>query len=728
MEVEKVLDAASFFTRAAGFAPLPFQLSWLQTAAAPIRTLEAPTGLGKTLATLVGWLWDRQQHPDLTPRRLVYQLPLRTLTDQIAQECRQVIARLGLAIPVFVLRGGQIENDYADALADDAVIVGTLDQVVSRQLMRGYCCSRWSWPRHFAALNTDVRVVVDETQLQGAAVRTAIRLQQLHQQHGGPAPRQLILCSATLDPSLLPPGTPCFGLSDADHAHPIAQRKIGRAKPLTVAGAADPLDLLRSHHQPDSLTLVVLNQVKRAQALAAQLQELPHLLLHSRFRRADRQAIERRLRDFRGVVVATQTVEAGIDLDARLLITDLCPWAAFVQRCGRVGRNNTYADAAVLVLEPDDALPYAEPELAATRARLTGLHDAAVRQLLALEAPPQPQEGQRLRGDFFVQTLFDTHPAAQGEDDISPYLRVGEMRDVSLLWRPNPTTEMAAADDRELCPVPLRTAKQRFQTVWVPRGDRWAEIPASQLRLGDLAAVSCAAGGYDPQQGWDPGSAAPVEPVAIESDARDPEDSASFGMLVPVTLPQHLADTEAEASRLCVALAVPEPLAVPLRRAALLHDIGKAHPVFQATMRANGCGAGQWAKAPGWGGRHERPGFRHELASTLAALQLGESELVAYLLMSHHGKLRMRLEPFPWQARDGPLHGIAEGEQLPAIAGVSPAAELRFPPRGLGKGWRPLASRLLSSHGPFQLAWLEAVVREADQRASRRWQILSPPI
>ena len=78
-----------------------------QGEASPIRTLEAPTGLGKTLATLVGWLWDRQQRPQATPRRLVYQLPLRTLTEQIAVECRAVMDRLGVAIPVHVLRGGQ---------------------------------------------------------------------------------------------------------------------------------------------------------------------------------------------------------------------------------------------------------------------------------------------------------------------------------------------------------------------------------------------------------------------------------------------------------------------------------------------------------------------------------------------------------------------------------------------------------------------------------------------
>ncbi len=235
------MHPASYYEAAAGFPLLPFQQAWMEhREAAPIRTLEAPTGLGKALATLMGWLWDRQQRPQATPpRRLVYQLPLRTLTEQIALECRAVMARLGVAIPVHGLRGGQIDNDYADALAAEAVIVGTLDQVVSRQLMRGYCCSRWSWPRHFAVLNTDVRVVVDETQLQGAAVRTAIRLQQLHQEQGGPAARELVLCSATLDAAILPAGTPRHGLSDADYGHLVAERKVGRrAKPLTLAGLA----------------------------------------------------------------------------------------------------------------------------------------------------------------------------------------------------------------------------------------------------------------------------------------------------------------------------------------------------------------------------------------------------------------------------------------------------------------------------------------------------------
>jgi CRISPR-associated endonuclease/helicase Cas3 len=721
------LHPSSYFEAAAGFPPLPFQLAWMeQGEAAPIRTLEAPTGLGKTLATLVGWLWDRQQRPQATPRRLVYQLPLRTLTEQIAVECRAVMARLGVAIPVHVLRGGQIDNDYADALAAEAVIVGTLDQVVSRQLMRGYCCSRWSWPRHFAALNTDVRVVVDETQLQGAAVRTAIRLQELHQELGGPAPRDLVLCSATLDTAILPADTPRHGLSDADYGHPVAERKVGRSKPLTLAGDADPAALVNSHHQEGTLTLVVVNQVRRAQAIVAQLQGLPTLLLHSRFRRAERQAIESQLREFRGVVVATQTVEAGIDLDARLLVTDLCPWASFVQRCGRVGRNNTYADAAVVVVEPAEELPYGGTELAETRRRLDGLGDACVRNLMAVEAPAQPDLGRRLRGDIFTQDLFDTHPAAQGDIDISPYLRVGEMRDVSLLWRLEPNPAMAPPEDSELCSVPLRALRQRHPNVWIPRGDGWVEIPSAQLAVGGVAAVACAAGGYDPALGWLPEAQAAVAPIAIPATALDPEDRRSFTFKVSVSLPQHLSDAREEATDLCGQLAIAPELAEVLIRSAWLHDIGKAHPVFQATMRANGCREGQWAKAPGQGSRHERPGFRHEVASALAALQLGEKDLVAYLLMSHHGKVRLRLDPFPWQSDDDPLHGVIDGEELPAVEGVCAATALTCPPMALGRDWSAIARRLVRIHGPFRLAWLEALIREADARASRRWQTSSP--
>jgi CRISPR-associated endonuclease Cas3-HD len=192
-------------------------------------------------------------------------------------------------------------------------------------------------------------------------------------------------------------------------------------------------------------------------------------------------------------------------------------------------------------------------------------------------------------------------------------------------------------------------------------------IPTSKLAVGAVVAVPTDAGGYDPSLGWLPACIAAVPELPTPDVMGVAEDRSSFGSSVAVTLPQHLGDTREEAEELCEALAMAEPLAALLQRAAWLHDIGKAHPVFQASMHANGCGEGQWAKAPGWGSRHRRPGFRHELASALAALQLEEDPLVSYLLMAHHGKIRLQLQPYPW-ARDGPLHGVVEGETPPVWA------------------------------------------------------------
>ena len=71
----------------------------------------------------------------------------------------------------------------------------------------------------------------------------------------------------------------------------------------------------------------------------------PH---HSRFARADRKLLdrelERRFGKTRGgaravegcIVVATQTVQQSLDLDADFLITDLCPVDVLLQRIGRL--------------------------------------------------------------------------------------------------------------------------------------------------------------------------------------------------------------------------------------------------------------------------------------------------------------------------------------------------------------------------------------------------------
>lgn len=77
-------------------------------------------------------------------------------------------------------------------------------------------------------------------------------------------------------------------------------------------------------------------------------------LHHARFVQGDRkrldQAVELRLgkhadRTCGSVVVATQTVQQSLDLDADLLITDLCPMDVLLQRIGRLHRHVRPAEA-----------------------------------------------------------------------------------------------------------------------------------------------------------------------------------------------------------------------------------------------------------------------------------------------------------------------------------------------------------------------------------------------
>jgi len=89
----------------------------------------------------------------------------------------------------------------------------------------------------------------------------------------------------------------------------------------------------------------------------------PH---HSRFARRDRTALDDALelalgkgRDGGLVVVATQTVQQSLDLDADFMITDLCPMDVLLQRVGRVHRGQRqrppgFEVARVLVMTPND--------------------------------------------------------------------------------------------------------------------------------------------------------------------------------------------------------------------------------------------------------------------------------------------------------------------------------------------------------------------------------------
>lgn len=139
--------------------------------------------------------------------------------------------------------------------------------------------------------------------------------------------------------------------------------------------------VLTSAFEDKEKVLVIFNTVKKAQSEFKRLTHLfpniPAMLIHSRFRRGDRIALEKRLKAaFNGdgskeygnglmpcLVVATQVVEVSLDISFDRMITQVAPLDALIQRFGRVNRKRTkdtigkYKNVHVIPLEGNH-LPY----------------------------------------------------------------------------------------------------------------------------------------------------------------------------------------------------------------------------------------------------------------------------------------------------------------------------------------------------------------------------------
>jgi CRISPR-associated endonuclease/helicase Cas3 len=176
---------SQWFKQATGNEPYPYQTRFAWEPTLP-ELVDVPTGMGKTAMAVLGWLWRRRFAEEkvrkATPRRLVYCLPMRVLVEQTAGCAKRWIeslkerGELAEQIPVHVLMGGEIDNDWDAYPEADAILIGTQDQTLSRALNRGYGIGRGRWPMHFALLNNDCLWVMDEVQLMDTGLATSAQL------------------------------------------------------------------------------------------------------------------------------------------------------------------------------------------------------------------------------------------------------------------------------------------------------------------------------------------------------------------------------------------------------------------------------------------------------------------------------------------------------------------------------------------------------------------------
>ena len=797
--------------------------------------LIAPTGSGKTAGVTLGWIAHRMGAPSKTPRRLVWCLPMRTLVEQTAEEVRGWVRRLHESRPadgrfprpedVHVLIGGVEAAKWLDHVERPAIIIGTQDMLLSRALMRGYASSRAIWPMEFALLHADTQWVFDEVQLMGSGRATSAQLEGFRRSDaqrasevgsGRAGSARSLWISATLDPIWLQtvdfptPVGDVVRRVDPQEATNARLQRLASAKKTLCQAAAAPISAkaadvgtylkqlaaeVSAAHRPGSMTLVIVNRVQRAQdlrvALAKRLKEkggdAPELaLVHGRFRRADRQREMAKIvvkdqgtcvRDL--IVVATQAVEAGVDISAKVLFAELAPWPSMVQRFGRANRYAEVDDGAdvrwidILAVAEEDklSLPYAVDDLVKAREILRELVDVAP---VCLPAPGGIHPPRRVIRRKDLDDLFDTDPDLTGFDvDISPYVRDADDTDVRIFWRDlsGLTDDPPRPHAEELCAVPigivrdwLKKVRKRRNAPVFYRDPQWRRTdgsvgssPPGWTRLtqdpwpGLTLLAEVEAGGYNPDFGFTsnpdhvPDAIPPLAEntdVGGESESHDEDPRSEIG--VAVELSAHLGHVAAEADTLCKALDVDADTRAVLVRAARWHDVGKAHDVFQSSMRR---GLGDCAiengvllaKTVERNIRHERAYFRHELASALALLSheewSREVDLIAYLVAAHHGKVRMNLRALPRErapseqvgAGDRFARGVWENDDLPPVDLGSERWEggrLTLSAMELGwddktrESWTERTRELLTRFGPFRLAWMESLLRLADWRAS----------
>lgn len=433
-------------------------------------------------------------------------------------------------LEVYVLRGGMPrELGLTRSPAQPLLCLSTVDQVGSRLLFRGYGVRDNSLPLHAALLAQDALVVLDEAHLSQPFEKLLQRLQRYQQwaEVSVGRPLQVVRMSATPQDS----AQPLFRLDERDRQHPVLAARLRAQKWVELLEVPDSeqdstlrqrvVEAIEKWLKPRQQSLlqrpyanigVVVNRVATARALFQQLRELaqnrPELklevtLLTGRTRPLDRtqvlnkllpqlaaQRIRTQTHELLQIVVATQCIEAGADLDFDALISECAPLDALRQRLGRLDRLGLRGQSTALIFartsqingkKPDPIYGEALTETwrwLKTQSTPLDLGIDGLEQRLTLSPPSEQSLAPVRQAPVLLPMSLDlwcqTSPRPRVDPDPAPFLHGPESSsaDVQLIWREFlPDTLDACLEQLSLLPpsnlealaLPLPTVKSWLQ-------------------------------------------------------------------------------------------------------------------------------------------------------------------------------------------------------------------------------------------------------------------------
>ena len=324
-----------------------------------------------------------------------------------------------------------------------AIIAATPDMYGSRALFRGYGSTKAARPRETALLTMDTVMVLDEAHMNRQLLHTTQRIAQLQKREADLGVPTLQVVETTATPSTEDSESTTLGVdiealdspNDEElHRRVYSQKELvlrpidkwdGKpGNPATVNAAVDAIMERLAHREAGESSKkaytvgCIVNHVRTAisikEELAKDLAEDEVQLLVGRMRPYDLEDLQKKhdkLFTTEGdksvkVVVATQTLEVGIDVDFADLVTELAPASSLAQRFGRVNRLGRRKDSKVVVIEPasgdlvkKDAPPYKAVDLSNAYAWLevlNGAENPSVNPAAMVKYPPVQSSPERL--------------------------------------------------------------------------------------------------------------------------------------------------------------------------------------------------------------------------------------------------------------------------------------------------------------------------------------------
>ena len=310
-------------------------------------------------------------------------------------------------LSVHVLRGGMYRSEsWVRNPLQPTIVASTVDQLGSRLLFRAYGRGPRTWPIYAGLAANDSLILLDEAHCAQPFLQTLQAVRRFRKWAHEP----LGSCFHPVVMSATPP----LGLDDVfkdvskeglNPAHPLGKRQLAK-KPAKLVCIGEPIIKAKTKVQTKDLAgrineklaksmvqelarsarellgndrqviVLFVNRVATARRVLEQLREgeedINTVLLTGRMRDVDKDVAVDRLKglDLHSskssdrhlekpvIVVATQTLEVGADLDFDGLVTECASLDALRQRFGRLNRLGRCIDArATILVRADQAKP-----------------------------------------------------------------------------------------------------------------------------------------------------------------------------------------------------------------------------------------------------------------------------------------------------------------------------------------------------------------------------------